>query len=484
MVCSSAKPRPKACLSAQLDGISDRVAKALGKDKPRKGPRLISKEAAKVLPDKDALEAEFQRSRTLRILAIVALIIVIAWFLLALFEPGLKYEFSASTAYPIDSKEFLSELEALSDARVAWHSTVQPLPNGEVFYPAEIEAINGARRSVDIEGYIFKRGDVARQFVNALTDRARAGVRVNVVIDAIGSLTTPKHFFRDLIDAGGHVEWYHPLRWNNIFRSNNRTHRELIVVDGKTAFVGGAGIADHWLITKKNAPRWRDNMYRIQGDSVSALQGTFVENWVEASGEIIAGPDYFPLSIGQGSTPALVVNSSPGAGGSTRARMLFQSLVVASKKTIYITTPYFLPDRAMKRELLKARKRGVDVRILVPGAKSDHAMTRSSSRSKFGDLLLAGAHIYEYQPAMIHAKLLIVDGAWVVVGSTNFDTRSFGINDEVNLAAMDPALAQRMTEMYTEDLAQSHEVTYDEWKRRPPWERVQEVFGWLLERQQ
>lgn len=431
------------------------------------------------------LEADIRRSKAVRILAIIALVIVVTWFLLALFEPGLDYKFSGATTYPLDSREYLLELEALADARVAWHTTVEPLPNGENYYAAELAAIKAAQHSVNMECYIFDKGDVAQKFVDALTERARAGVHVNVVVDAIGSFSTPKHYFKDLRAAGGNVEWYHPMRLQNIFRSNNRTHRELMVIDGTTAFLGGAGIADHWLIAKKNKPRWRDSMYRIHGDAVGALQGTFVENWLEASGLIIAGPDYFPMTPeGIGKTAALVVNSSPGAGASTRARTLFQSLIVSAKKSIYVTTPYFLPDAAMKRELLNARKRGVEVRIIVPGNKSDHSMTRSSSRSKFGDLLLAGVNIYEYEPAMIHQKLLLVDGTWAIVGSTNFDSRSFAINDEVNMAAMDKALAQSLTQGFQADLSQSKEVTYEAWKRRPLWERCQEIFGWIIERQQ
>jgi cardiolipin synthase len=430
------------------------------------------------------LEDEFRKSKALRIVAVVAILIVVSWFLLALFQPGLDYKFDQPIGYAPESQEFLRELEALTDARVSPRTGVDVLANGEVYYPAELDAIKKAQHSITLEAYIFHKGEMAQKFVDALAAKAKTGVHVNIVVDAVGSFSTPKNYFKTIRDAGGQMEWYHPMRWNSIFRSNNRTHRELLVVDGTTAFIGGAGIADHWVISKKKDPRWRDNMYRIRGDAVAGLQGTFVENWLEASGKIISGKDYFPFTPDGGAAPALVVNSSPSSGLSTRARILFQALVAASRKSLVITTPYFLPDDSLRDELLQARARGVDVRILVPGAKSDHSMTRSSSRSKYGPLLQAGAKIYEYAPAMIHQKLLIVDGTWVVVGSTNFDSRSFGLNDEINLATRDTALAARLMTDYEHDVSQSELVSYEKWKRRPVWERGQEWFGWIIERQQ
>jgi cardiolipin synthase len=182
---------------------------------------------------------------------------------------------------------------------------------------------------------------------------------------------------------------------------------------------------------------------------------------------------------------ALVVDSSPGSGGSTRARILYQTLLASARKSLHVTTPYFLPDWSVRREMVRAvRERGVELKIIVPGRHSDHLLTRRSSRRLFGELLKAGARIYEYEPAMIHAKTMIVDGVWSVVGSTNFDNRSFGLNDEINLAARDSKLAARLAEDFSADLAASREVTYDEWRRRPVTERLHEWLGWVLERQQ
>jgi cardiolipin synthase A/B len=404
---------------------------------------------------------------------------------LALFEPGLRYKIRAMSSLPIDSEDFVRMLGALADAQVHGHNNIEVLTNGEAFYEAELEAIGRARHSVNIEAYIFQKGKIADRFIEALTERAKAGVKVNIVLDAIGSFATWKGYVKPLCDAGGRVEWYHPIKWYTLPRINNRTHRELIIIDGEIGFIGGAGIADHWLYGKKDHPRWRDTMFRVAGKAVTNLQSTFAENWLEASGEILTGKGYFPLCEAAGKLEAMVVNSSPSAGASTRARMLFQTLLASAGKSIYITTPYFLPDKSAREEMVRAiKERGVEVKIVMPGKHSDHLLTRTSSRRLYGQLLKAGAHVFEYKPAMIHAKVMIIDDIWSVVGSTNFDNRSFGLNDEVNLAGFDSGLALRLKEDFMRDIAESHPISYDEWKRRSIFERAHEWLGWVLERQQ
>jgi cardiolipin synthase len=416
----------------------------------------------------------------------LALFFVIAFrVLLAFFEPGLDYEIAKSPNLQLDSKEFLRTLEALCDARINKRTRVEALANGEYFYEAELEAIRGAKRSINLEAYIFQRGQLTRRFVDALAERARAGVVVNAVFDAIGSLMTTEAYLSELIVAGGRVAWYHPLRWHTWPRLNNRTHRELLIVDGEIGFVGGAGFADQWLTGHRGNPRWRDTMFRIEGEAVSALQSTFVENWLEASGEILYSSIYFPFPESSGDAVSLVVNSSPSVGLSTRARLLYQSLIASAQHSIDIATPYFLPDCGARKEFVRAiRERGVRVRILTPGHRSDHILTRRSSRRLYGQLLKSGARIFEYQPAMMHAKLMIVDQLWSVIGSANFDNRSFTLNDEVNLAVCDPTFAQQLREQFESDLSDSREVIYKDWLRRPVTERFGESLGWLLERQQ
>jgi cardiolipin synthase A/B len=416
----------------------------------------------------------------------IAFLLLMLYF--ALFEPGLPYRVGRPPADPVDSKPFRLTLSALAGSPLQPGNRVDVLTNGEVFYEAELQAIREAQDSVHLEAYIFQRGEVTRRFLEAVAERARAGVAVRIVLDAVGCFLTTRKYLAPVTEAGGYVEFYHPIRWHNLPRINNRTHRELLIVDGRVGFLGGAGFADHWggpHGRRKKKPRWRDTMFRIEGDAVREMQSVFAENWLESSGRILFDSRYFPSAEARGPAEAMVVGSSPTAGRSTRNRMLYQTLLAAARKTIHITTPYFLPDRSARSELVRAmRERGVEVKILTPGRHADHVLTRRSSRRLYGELLQAGASIYEYKPSMIHAKVLVVDGAWSVVGSTNFDNRSFGLNDEVNLAAYCPELATRLEEDFARDLAVSRQVNYGAWRRRPLFERGHELIGWLLERQQ
>ena len=410
---------------------------------------------------------------------------MVTWVLAALFGPTPAYKLYATPKAAIDSPQFIHELEAVTNARASDSNSIEALPNGDRFYEAELDAIRNAQSSINVEAYIFHKGDIAQKILDALTDRARAGVQVRLVADAMGSFSTPKRYFKPLREAGGRVEFYHPLRWNTWMRGNNRTHRELMIIDGQTAFIGGAGIADQWWLNKPpKEPRWRDEVFRVRGPAVDAIQGTFSENWLESSGELLVGDGFYQSSKTSGPSTAMVVTSTPSEGGSTRARVLFQTLIASARSSIQITTPYFLPDQSLRDEIIRARQRGVAVRILVPGGKSDHLMTRSSSRRVYGPLLLAGAEIFEYQPSMIHAKIMVVDGLWSVVGSTNLDNRSFGLNDEDNMAVLDKTLAHELADQYGEDLTHAERVTYQHWKQRPLWERGVEAVGALIEREQ
>ena len=422
----------------------------------------------------------------LNICSWIALAIVVALLLLVLFEPALRYAVQQPPAAP-DSEEFLRVVGALADAELHRRSRVELLADGKTFYPAELKAIGRAAHSVHVEAFIFDPGEVGDRFLRALVEAARRGVRVKVVVDAIGSRPTPDRFFQPLREAGGQVRWYQPLRLATFKRWNNRTHRELIVIDGTVGFIGGAGIADHWDPGDKGKPPWRDMMFRVEGALVVGLQTAFAENWVESSGQILSDPADFPAAARRecGATDGLVVISTPTAGRSTRARVLFQLLLASARRTVHIHSPYFLPDRSATDELTRAvRERKVEVRVIVPGEANNHPSARLASRRRYGPLLKAGVEIHEYQPGMIHTKTMTVDGRWVVVGSTNFDSRSFDLNDEVNLVAADPDLAARVEERFTADLAQCRRVTYEQWLRRPLRERILATLGRILERQE
>ena len=419
------------------------------------------------------------------VLGCIASLVLAAYLLGGLIGSSPEYRIhGAQDMPPNDSKEFLNLLESLADAKANRTGNFEVFANGNNFYPAALEAIRNAQRSVCLEAYIFHKGKIAQMYIEALAERARAGVEVNLTVDAFGSVSARSSLFRPLVEAGGRVRRYNGLSLYRVLHIDNRTHREILIIDGKTAFIGGAGIADQWYTGVKGSPRWRDTLVRVEGEAVPNLMATFAENWLTSSGELLVGEAYFPDIQCPNPTTTLVVNSTPTVGGATRARVLFQLLLASARHSIAITTPYFLPDKSLMRELCRAIERGVKLRILVPGRKSDHLLTRSTSRGGYGPLLKAGADVYEYQPSMIHAKILCIDGLWSVVGSTNFDNRSFGINDEVNLAIEDRAVAQRLESDMANDLQQSRQISLEDWRRRPVTERATELLGWVIERQQ
>jgi len=418
------------------------------------------------------------------ILAIFGFASALLTLLLLLFEPPLPYRMRDGVEVASDSAEFTHLLAVVSDAHLYNDTVFQVLTNGDQFYEAELDAIRSARTHICLEAYIFQKGEIADRFIEALSGRCRARVEVRLVLDAVGSFNTWRSTFRELIAAGGQIRWYNPLRWYNFARYDNRTHREILIVDGTTGFIGGAGVADHWYRSRGRKKRWRDTMVQVRGRSVDSLQAMFTENWLESSGELLSGRKYYPSKTADGNGRAIVINSTPSFGRSSRARMLFQMLIATSRQQIHITTPYFLPDIGMRRALIEALARGVEIKILVPGKYSDHLLTRRSSRRLYGPLLQKGAQIYEYQPSMIHTKTMVVDRHWSVVGSTNFDSRSFTLNDEVNIAAFDEGLAARLEEDFCGDLEASRRITYEEWRNRPAVERANEWLGWVIERQE
>jgi cardiolipin synthase len=407
----------------------------------------------------------------------------LTWFVLVLlFTPALNYRLRSRV--PVSSPDFLHLLESTCQAATHGGNRAEVFTNGTCFYPAMLDAIRKAERSVNLECYIFNSGEVGDYFVRALADRARAGVVVTVVADAIGSSGMSTAEINTLADAGCRLEWYQPVTWYRLARLNNRTHREILVVDGCIAFVGGAGIADWWMkSTGPHHPAWRDTMVRLEGPIVAALQGVFVENWLECCGEILSGPEFFPEVPRAGDTTAIVVKSSP-SDRATVSRVAFQVLIEGAEKEVRIGTPYFLPDRTLRRALAETAKRGVRITIVVPGPRTDQRWVRIASRRMYGEMLAAGVRILEYEPSMTHVKTLLVDDHWAIVGTTNVDNRSFEHNDEVNVALLDRAINKRLLKDFERDVGSSREITLEGWKRRPFWERMIGPVVWILERQQ
>ena len=412
----------------------------------------------------------------------IAGVAFIVWFVLVvLFTPAINYHLSRRTS--VRDEGFLYTIQSTCQAALHHHNRVDVFTNGPCFYPAMLDAIRKAEHSINMEVYIFQPGKITDQFVDALSERARTGVNVTIVVDAIGSFSLWGRPVRKLRDAGCRIEAYQRLQWYSLARLNNRTHRELLVVDGRIAFAGGAGIADWWMVKGDHKKPWRDTMARIEGPIVSALQGVAAENWLECCGEILTGPEYFPELHPAGDTTAFVVKSSP-SDRATASRVTFQLLMEGADHHVRISTPYFLPDRALRRALVGIAKRGVVVTVIVPGAATDQKWVRLASRRMWGPLLEAGVRIFEYRDTMMHAKVLVVDGEWSVIGTTNMDNRSFEHNDEVNVAMRDRSVAGRLLADYERDLIDSTEITLAAWRTRPLWEKIVGPFVWILERQQ
>jgi cardiolipin synthase len=376
-----------------------------------------------------------------------------AHFLIDFFGSALPYAMPGKNNAPLDSEEFIQFLSLVTDG-TRRRSRISRLKNGVEFYPAYLEAIRRAKYAINLEFYEFLKGEIGDEILAALTERAEAGVEVRIIVDALGSFNTPNSYFDRLRAAGGEMCWYHPLRWNTWPKVNNRTHRKLLIIDGETGFIGGAGIADHWL-HDTSVPVWRDTVFCVEGEAVAGLISAFCENWLESSGEILSSSKQFGFRNTPEGVESFVVSSTPHGGG-TQARILFQALINSARHTIRITTPYFLPDRSARQALIAAiQERGVAVQILTAGPRIDHPTIRRLSHRSVRRLLQAGAEIFEYQPSMIHAKLMTVDTLWNVVGSTNFDHRSFALNDEVNLAVLDSELASTIEADLFADLEQS-----------------------------
>jgi cardiolipin synthase A/B len=389
----------------------------------------------------------------------------------------------ALATYPgLDDPQFRRELATLLGAPLIAGNRVENLENGERIFPAMLAAVRSAQRSISFETYIYWSGSIGREFAEAFAERARAGVRVHVLLDWVGSEDIDEELIRTMLAAGVDVQRFHPLRWYNIGRMNNRTHRKLLIVDGRVGFTGGVGIADQWDGDASHAGQWRDSHYRIEGPAVAHMQAVFQDNWTQTAGEVLQGTAYFPELSAAGDAVAQVFASSPDGGGDSM-QLMYLMLIAAAERSIDLSAAYFVPDRQALDALLAAMQRGVRLRIVVPGPLTDHQIVRRASRAMWGELLRSGAEIHEFMPTLFHCKTLIIDGAAVSVGSTNFDNRSFRLNDEASVNLFDPAFAARATAVFEADIARSQRVTLEQWERRPWRERLAERWATLFSSQ-
>ena len=389
--------------------------------------------------------------------------------------PEKRLERKLEHRYAVADPQFRREMGVMLGPGITRGNTVQALQNGDEIFPSMLQAIRGARRTITFETYIYWSGQIGEQFTQALEERARAGVAVNVMVDWAGSFKMDQDMVDRLEKAGVRVHHYRPLRWYNLGRINNRTHRKLLVVDGRIGFTGGVGIADEWLGHAEDPDHWRESHFRIEGPAVAQMQAAFNDNWIKTTGQVLNGEDYFPALEPVDGMDAHLFIASP-AGGSESMHLMYLMAIAASNRTIDLAASYFVPDELAVRALLAARERGVRIRILLPGEHIDSDAVRMASKAEWGPLLKAGVEISEYEPTMLHTKLLIVDNEMVSVGSTNFDIRSFQLNDEASLNVYDATFAQAMTKVFEADLVHSKRYTYELWEQRPYKEKFVEKF--------
>lgn len=418
------------------------------------------------------------------VVAVIAVGLTVVVGLIALnFRTGEKQiEQTIARLYPTPDPQFTRAMGVLLGPPILDGNRFDVLVNGDEIFPAMLAAIRGARETISFESYIYWSGDVGKSFADALGERARAGVKVHLLLDWLGSSKLDANQLAQMEQAGVEVRRFHAPRWYQLARFNNRTHRKLLIVDGRVGFTGGVGIADEWSGNAQDPAHWRDTHFRAEGPVVAQMQAVFMDNWIKVTGKVLHGAEYFPAIASAGPSRGQMFSSSPEGGGESM-HLMYLLAITAATRSIDLSSAYFVPDALTIKTLVDAAKRGVKIRIITPGEHMDAETVRRASRAGWGDLLRAGVAIHEFQPTMFHCKVLVVDGLWVSVGSTNFDTRSFALNDEANLNVADAEFARRQLGIFEADLARSKAVTLEQWESRPLSEKLLEHAAALLRTQ-
>jgi cardiolipin synthase len=393
-----------------------------------------------------------------------------------------KIDRRIDAVYSVGDPQFQRVMGSLLGPPLLPGNRVQALHNGDEIFPAMLAAIRGAQLTITLETYIYWSGTIGREFAEALIERARAGVRVHVMLDWWGTTRIADGTVRGMESAGIEVRHYNPLRIRSLGRMNNRTHRKLMVVDGKVGFTGGVGIADPWRGDAHDQWHWRDTHFQVEGPVVAQMQAAFLDNWVSVCGCVLHGSEYLPPLEPQGTHAAQVFSSAPG-GGAESVQFMYLMSIAAAQSTLRLSMAYFVPDNVAVAMLVAACRRGVRVQMIVPGRFSDRAILRRASRFEWGPLLAAGVEIHEFQPTMYHCKVMIVDDLWTSVGSTNFDSRSFSVNDEANLNVYDTRFARAQIGTFEQDLRRSRRVTLSEWNERPAMDKLLDALAGTLSSQ-
>jgi cardiolipin synthase A/B len=393
------------------------------------------------------------------------------------------YGYELADEIQVDSPDFLRTAEAVTGAPISEGNHAELLINGDEIFPAFLETIRSAEATLNVQTYVYWKGEIADQVAAAICERAKAGVRCNVILDALGAAKMSPRLITEMEEAGVNVIRFRPPKPYAFRRLANRTHRRLLVADGRVGMTGGVGIATEWTGNAEDPSHWRDTHVRVRGPVVRGFQGAFAENWLEATGEVLSGDQYLPeLEPLDAGGRMQLVRSSAGVGD-TNVEALYYLAIASARESIDLTAAYFVPRPAFIEALASAAERGVEIRILVPGPHIDKGLVRVAGRATYVDLLEAGVHIFEFQPTMLHAKSLVIDGAWSSVGTVNFDNRSFQLHDEVTLCVWDQEFAGRLIEAFDADLERSEEMRPNRWARRRPDQRVAEAASKLLRRE-
>ena len=406
------------------------------------------------------------------VIAVVALVIL-------LWSIKRKQDAVLSVKSPPEVRLLIPSMVGLTESSLDAGNHVEVLQNGAGFFPAVMRDIAAARESVHLETYIWSNSAIATQLAGLLAQKARQGVEVRILVDASGGRGLKGDLQKMLERSGAKVAHFHPLRISNLGRLNNRDHRKLVIIDGRIGYTGGHGISDNWTGNAQDKEHWRDTGLRITGPVVNRLQGCFSENWIEETGEIPAGDKYFPHLQPVGNTAAHVAYTSP-SGSVSSVQILYYLAIKSARREILIQNPYLLPDKEAIEALGEAVRRGVDVRIMVPAAgATDSALVQHASHHHFGSLLKRGVKVYEYQRTLLHQKVIVIDGIWSSVGSTNFDERSFQLNDEVNIGVLDREVAAQLRSAFQSDLRWARQRHLDEWQHRSLWHKFIDGLAYL-----
>lgn len=423
-----------------------------------------------------------RRSRLTVVAISMIVMLLIGWLVANLATGEKKIAHRIEHLYGVEDPRFLHTMGVLLGPPILGGNRFRALLNGDEIFPAMLAAIRGARNSIDFETYIYWSGEIGNAFADALAERARAGIKVHVMLDWVGTAKMDERLIQKLIDAGVEVQRYHKPSWTGLGKLNNRTHRKLLIVDGTTGFTGGVGVAEQWTGHAQDADHWRDSHFQIDGPAVAQMQAVFMDNWIKTTGAVLHDTAYFPVIDASDGGAAQVFMSSSN-GGSASMELMYLLSITSAERTIRLSSSYFVPNDVAIGSFIEAMQRGVKVQIITPGPSIDSEAVRKASRAKWGPLLQAGAEIYEYQPTMYHVKLMIVDDYLVSAGSTNFDDRSFRLNDEANLNIYDRSFALAQVATFDADRARAKRITFEAWRARPWHEKAMERVATLLDSQ-